>query len=113
MRSSVISVREEELQAPRVTARVMGLTATTLAALLVAASYYLGSEVGFAIRFPSIPTSIVWPPNSILMPALMLTTPRRWWVYLLATLPAHILIQSQMAVPPPAFVTKRKSMAGE
>src|ERR1044072_1556605 len=112
MRSSVISVREEELQAPRVTARTMGLTATTLAALLVAASYYVGSEVGFAVRFPSIPTSIVWPPNSILMAALMLIPPRRWWACLLATLTTHILAQVQMAVPPSTMLLLFATNAG-
>src|SRR5215213_3567454 len=114
MHSSISRVGRDGLeQPPRVDARFKGLTAAVLAALLVAASYYLGSEVGFAIRFPSIPTSIVWPPNSILMAALMLTPPRRWWVYLLATLPAHILIQSQTAVPPPAMLFLFVTNAGE
>jgi PAS domain S-box-containing protein len=94
-------------------ARVTRPSSTALAALLVGVSYYLGSKVGFAIRFPSIPTSIVWPPNSILMAALMLTPPRRWWVYLLAALPAHILIQSQTAVPPPTMLFLFVTNAGE
>jgi PAS domain S-box-containing protein len=113
MRSSISRVGRDGLQPPRVDARVTSLTATALAALLVAASYYVGSEVGFAVRFPSIPTSIVWPPNSILMAALMLAPPRRWWVYLLATLPAHILIQSQTAVPLPAMLFLFVTNAGE
>src|SRR5829696_3061652 len=100
MRSLISRVGRDGLQPPRVDARFKGLTATVLAALLVAASYYVGSEVGFAVRFPSIPTSIVWPPNSILMAALMLIPPRRWWACLLATLAAHILAQSQTSIPP-------------
>ena len=104
MQSSISRVEEGELQPSRLAARVKGLTAAGFAPLLVAASYYVGSEVGFAVRFPSIPTSIVWPPNSILMAALMLAPPRRWWAYLLAALPAHVLIQSQTAVPLPAML---------
>src|SRR5215208_3777521 len=113
MRSSISRVGRDGLQPPRVDARFKGLTATVLAALLVAASYYAGSEVGFAVGFPSIPTSIVWPPNSILMAAFMLAPPRRWWVYLLATLPAHILIQSQTAVPLPTMLFLFVTNAGE
>src|SRR5215210_4038757 len=113
MGSSVSRVGEGEPPTPRVAARVTRLTATTLAALLAAASYYVGSEVGFAVRFPSIPTSIVWPPNSILMAALMLVPPRRWWAYLLATLLAHILIQSQTAVPLPTMLFLFLTNAGE
>src|SRR5829696_10020661 len=113
MRSLISRVGRDGLQPPRVDARFKGLTATVLAALLVAASYYVGSEVGFAVRFPSIPTSIVWPPNSILMAAFMLAPPRRWWVYLLATLPAHILIQSQTAVPLPTMLFLFVTNAGE
>src|SRR5215204_1305516 len=112
MDSSVSRVGEGELAHPRVAARVTGLTATALAALLVAASYYVGSEVGFAIRFPSIPTSIVWPPNSILMAALMLIPPRRWWACLLATLAAHILAQSQTSIPPSTMLLLFATNAG-
>ena len=112
MDSSVSRVGEGELPHPRVAARVTGLTAMTLAALLVAASYYVGSEVGFAIRFPSIPTSIVWPPNSILMAALMLIPPRRWWACLLATLAAHILAQSQTSIPPSTMLLLFATNAG-
>src|SRR3982751_1848775 len=98
---SINGVGEREEQQPRVAARLTRLTAATALPLLVAAAYYVGSQVGFAIKFPSIPTSIVWPPNSILMAALMLTPARRWWVYLLAVLAGHLLIQSGAAVPLP------------
>ena len=33
---------------------------------------------------------MVWPPNSILTAALLLAPRRRWWIYLLAALPAHL-----------------------
>jgi PAS domain S-box-containing protein len=111
MHSSVSKAGREELQ--HQAARVTRPAGMMLTALLVALSYYLGSKVGFAIRFPSIPTSIVWPPNSILMAALMLTPARRWWVYLLAALSAHILIQSGAAVPLPTMLLLFLTNAGE
>ena len=96
-----------------VAAQVTRPTGTMLAALLVGVSYYVGSDVAFALRFPTIPTSIVWPPNAILMAALMLTPARRWWMHLLGTLVAHVLIQSQTAVPPPAMLLLFLTNAGE
>ena len=33
----------------------------------------------------------LWPPDAILLSALLLTSPRRWWIYLLITLPIRIV----------------------
>jgi two-component system, LuxR family, sensor kinase FixL len=59
-------------------------------ALLVAAAYFLGAKAGLVFRFPPATTSVIWPPNSILTAVLLLAAPRRWWIYLLAALPAHL-----------------------
>jgi hypothetical protein len=50
------------------------------AAVLVFIGYYLGARVGFALTFQSHPISVFWPPNSILLAALLLTPPRIWWL---------------------------------
>jgi signal transduction histidine kinase/integral membrane sensor domain MASE1 len=71
-----------------------------LGAAAVAVAYYLGSELGFAFRFPPATTSILWPPNAILTSALLLSRPRRWWVFLLAALPAHVVVQMGVGHPP-------------
>src|SRR5678816_1419037 len=55
-------------------------------ALWVFAGYYLGCKIGFALTFKPHPVSVLWPPNSVLVAALLLTQPRRWWVVLLACL---------------------------
>jgi two-component system sensor kinase FixL len=60
-------------------------------ALLVALSYYVGANIGLILRFPAMTPSVLWPPNSILTSALLLTPVPRWWFYLLAALPAHLL----------------------
>src|SRR4029079_7711483 len=69
-------------------------------ALWVFAGYYLGCKVGFALAFKPHPVSVLWPPNSVLVAALLLTQPRNWWVVLLAALPAHLAAQLQSHVPP-------------
>ena len=68
--------------------------------LWVFAGYYLGCKVGFALTFKPHPVSVLWPPNSVLVAALLLTPPRSWWLVLLAALPAHLAAQFQSHVPP-------------
>src|SRR4030095_1585009 len=68
--------------------------------LCVFAGYYLGAKIGFALTFQPYPVSVLWPPNSILVAALLLTPPRIWWFVLLAAFPAHCATQLQSHVPP-------------
>src|SRR5678816_3410043 len=69
-------------------------------ALCVFVGYYLGAKVGFALTFKPHPVSVLWPPNSILVAALLLTPLRIWWFVLLAAFPAHCAAQLQSHVPP-------------
>jgi signal transduction histidine kinase/integral membrane sensor domain MASE1 len=62
-------------------------------ALAVAACYYLGARIGFLLQAPSVPTSVLWPPNAILSAALLLSPVRRWWIFVLAVIPAHFGVQ--------------------
>src|SRR4030088_3184599 len=68
--------------------------------LCVFVGYYLGAKVGFALTFHPYPVSVLWPPNAILLAALLLTPVRVWWVILLAAFPAHLAAQLQSDVPP-------------
>jgi len=70
------------------------------ATLSVFAAYYLGAKIGFALTLRPHPVSVLWPPNSILLAALLLTPVRVWWVILLAAFPAHLAAQLQSNVPP-------------
>ena len=72
-----------------------------MVALLVAVSYYLGAKVGFALTLRPIPISTLWPPNAILLAALLLTPVSWWWAILLAALPAHLVIELNSGVPTP------------
>jgi PAS domain S-box-containing protein len=72
---------------------------TLLIGLCVFVGYYLGAKLGFALTFQPHPVSVLWPPNSILVAALLLTPARTWWFLLLAALPAHLAVQFQSHVP--------------
>jgi integral membrane sensor domain MASE1 len=71
-----------------------------LIGLWVFAGYYVGFKIGFALTFQPHPVSVLWPPNSVLVAALLLTPPRVWWFVLLAAFPAHLAAQFQSHVPP-------------
>ena len=70
------------------------------AALVVFAAYYLGAKIGFALTLRPHPVSALWPPNSILLAALLLAPVRIWWVLLLAAFPAHLTAELESHVPP-------------
>ncbi len=67
--------------------------------VLVGMGYYLGTRIGFAWTPPGQPNSTFWPPNAILLACLLLAPRRRWWTFLLALLPVHMLAQLQTGVP--------------
>jgi signal transduction histidine kinase len=68
-------------------------------ALLVAVGYYLAARLGFLFTLQPHPISTLWPPNALLMSALLLSAPSRWWVFIAAALPAHLLAELQSGVP--------------
>lgn len=70
-----------------------------LGPVLVAAAYYVGAQIGFALQSPSAPQSVLWLPNSILLAVLLLVPHRRWPAYLLAAFPAHMLVAWHAGAP--------------
>jgi signal transduction histidine kinase len=68
-------------------------------ALLAGISYYLGTRIGFTWTPVGQPNSTFWPPNAILLAALLLAPRRSWWLFLAAVLPAHMLAQLPVGVP--------------
>jgi signal transduction histidine kinase len=80
-------------------AAVPGSARTSIIALLVALCYFAGSQIGFLLTPASTPISTFWPPNAILLAAFLLTSPRIWWVLVLAVLPAHLFVQLRTGIP--------------
>jgi two-component system, LuxR family, sensor kinase FixL len=88
------------IDAPRTDARNPNLTSRDLVtALLLAIGYYAGVHVGIALTGESSPIAILWPPNAILLAALLLTRPRAWWVIIAAAGPAHLAAELSLGVP--------------
>jgi len=78
-----------------VTLSVAPFLRTSLSAMLVALSYYAGSELGFFLKPAHTEIATFWPPSAILLAAFLLAPTRIWWVFLLMVLPAHLLVQLQ------------------
>ena len=70
-----------------------------LGPFLLAAAYYLGAQIGFALQSPNAPQSVLWLPNSILLGALLIVPYRKWPVYLAAAFPAQMLMAWQTGAP--------------
>ena len=66
-----------------------------LRALTVAVAYYIAVLLGQALVFPASFLSIAWPPNTILLAALLLLPRVQWPWLLLIILPVHVLAYQQ------------------
>ena len=70
-------------------------------AVAVAIAYLIGAEIAFLIGTLSDKIfAPFWPPNIVLMCALFLAPTRDWWIYILAVLPAHVLAELGVGMPP-------------
>src|SRR3954454_5622032 len=73
--------------------------------LLVSVAYYLGALAAFSIGTLSDRIfAPFWPPNIVLFCALLLAPPRLWWLYLLATFPAHVVAELGVGMPMPQLL---------
>ena len=70
-----------------------------LRALAVSIAYFLGAEIGFALTPQPTPVSTLWPPNALLLGALLLAPRRSWPLLIAAVLPAHLLSELNSGVP--------------
>ncbi|HEY7376121.1 MAG TPA: MASE1 domain-containing protein [Polyangia bacterium] len=77
-----------------------GAARSAVKALLVTLAYYAGAQIGFRLKFASIPTSIFWLPNATMFAVFLLAPTSRWWLYALAALPAHAAVQLPHHAPP-------------
>lgn len=56
--------------------------------------YYVLVAVSMKLRFSASGLSLVWPSNAVLVAVLTLSPKRRWWMYLLSVIPAHIAAEA-------------------
>jgi signal transduction histidine kinase len=66
-------------------------------------AYYAGARIGFLLQPPSVPQSVLWLPNSILLAVLIVSPPRSWFYLLAPTLGAQLLVGHQTHAPPLAM----------
>lgn len=69
--------------------------------IIVAASYYIGARIGLFLTPAEHPVSTLWPPNAILLGALLLAPYTSWLTILAAAFPAHLLVEVHSGVPVP------------
>jgi len=62
-----------------------------VALILVAIGIFVSLEAGDYFRFESTGVATIWFANAVLLTALLLVPPGRWWLVLLAAVPAFIL----------------------
>jgi len=73
--------------------------------LAVSLGYLVGAELAFYVgTFSDQFFAPFWPPNVVLFCALVYVPYSRWWIYIAAVLPVHILVEWQVAMPPPQIV---------
>ena len=99
VRRSISQVGSAEIR-PRPVISITWLDRRPIASsLLIAVGYYVGSEVGFLLTPAGLPIAKYWPPNAILMAALLMLPPKAWWRPIAAIFAAHLLVQSENGVP--------------
>jgi signal transduction histidine kinase len=75
-----------------------------LGPILASIAYFLGAEGAFAIGTLTQQFAPFWPPNVVLLCALLLTPVRQWPLYIAATFPAHVLAEWGVAMPMPQLL---------
>jgi len=58
-------------------------------AVVLCVAYFLAMRIAMAFRLPPDNIAVFWPPNAVLLTALILTRHRNWWICFLAVVPAY------------------------
>jgi PAS domain S-box-containing protein len=82
-------------------------------AIIVGLAYYFGARIGFALTLKPSPVSTLWPPNSILLAAFLLTPVQSWWALLGGAFVAHLTVQLESGIPLPMVLGWFVSNASE
>lgn len=71
---------------------VCGILASTI-------SYYVATQIAWALTFPDSKVSLFFPPQAVLLCILLLVPTREWWAYVLGAVSAHFLATQQAHWP--------------
>jgi PAS domain S-box-containing protein len=72
--------------------------------LLTAVGYYVSGVLAISFRFEPGGISAIWLPYGVLLAALVLTPPRRWWIHAALVLPTHLHLVSTFQGPVPLSI---------
>src|SRR5262249_52496344 len=73
--------------------------------LIAALAYYLGAHAAFIVGTLSDKIfAPFWPPNIVLLCALLLSPYRRWWLVILAIFPAHVIAEVGVGMHTPQLL---------
>ena len=107
--TELIDVQREQLLSREVAARISagpgGRSAwaslrTVSYVLASTVSYYVATQIAWALTFPDSKVSLFFPPQAVLLCILLLVPTRHWWAYVLGTASAHFLATQQAHWPP-------------
>jgi len=85
--------------------RLRESTAALKGPALLALIYFLGAEAAFYIGTLSDRIfALFWPPNVVLFCALLIVPQRRWWLYIAAAFPAHVIAELGVGMPAPQLL---------
>lgn len=68
------------------------------APLIVGLTYYLGARLGTSLSFEPDYIAALWPPNAVVLAALLLAPRRHWWRYLVVMIPAEMAADLAMGL---------------
>jgi PAS domain S-box-containing protein len=77
----------------------LSLVRVLLAVGVVGLTYYPAVLLGLFFRFPGSEVSVFWPSNALLLSSLLLSPPARWWLFIIAIIPAHCLAMTADGIP--------------
>ena len=62
-------------------------------------SYYIATQIAWALTFPDSKVSLFFPPQAVLLCVLLVVPTRHWWAYVLAAASVHFLATQQPQRP--------------
>ena len=107
--TELIDVQREQLPNRELAARISagregrsaGASLRTVCCVLASTiSYYVATQIAWALTFPDSKVSLFFPPQAVLLCILLLVPTRDWWAYVLAAASAHFLATQQAHWPP-------------